>query len=261
MAVTISEVGIGRAVLETVLLDGTMRMRVTRVPSASCAGYILYRSRSRTGWSGVSTDDASGYEQVTTLAQFGASVPFAMITDSSPPSGVDLYYRLRAVDNTTTPTEFGAWSNIAAWHYTNSRQAAVPTWPMEIRPNFGPLKGIIEELQDSDGGDGPTWYELRLTMAALADTIQTELAHRAGENAVLRVMMDPPMSLQTWFGYGVASEFIPMAELHPDRLNPAVLEAREITKTARVAFLEDPTIRLPGSSDNISPRMGRLTRG
>jgi len=261
MAVTVSEVGIGRAVIEAVPLDGTVKLRFSRVPSASVGGYILYRAKQRTGWSGTSTDDDGGFEQVATVAQPVGTAVFGTVSDSSPPAGVDLYYRLRATDNTTTPTEFGGWSNVAAWHFTNSRQATVPTWPMELRPNFGPLKGIVDALQDSDVADGPTWYELRLAMASMADMIQNEIALRAGENAVLRVFMDPPQRLQQWFGYGVAADFIPLAELHPERMNPAAAEARQLAAIAREEFLHDPSIRLPGSAGATAVRSGRLVRG
>lgn len=261
MAVSVSEVGIGRAVIEAVRLDGTMKVRVARVPSATCNGYILYRAKQRTGWSGLSTDDDGGFEQVATLAQFAATEVFATVSDPSPPANTDVYYRVRAVDNTTTPAEFGAWSNVAAWHYTQSRQAYVPTWPMELRPNFGALKGVVEELQDADSADGPTWYELWLTMAAVVDMIHNEVSQRAGEHALLQVLRDPPYSLQQWFGYQVAADFVPLAELRSEAVAPTAMEARKIAVAAKEEFLQDPILRLPGSSGATATRTGRLVRG
>lgn len=251
----------GRTVIETVPVDDTVSLRVYRLPTASVTHYALYRSKSRTGFSGEASDDDSGFEEVTPrTAQPLATAVFASVT-STLPSGEDVnfYYRVRATDDATTETELGGWSNVAAYYRHSDRHLAVPTWPVEMLPQVGVLSGLVTELQDSDDADGLTWLRLRQAQAVVVDEIQDQLADVVGESGILRLFRDPPAALRKWFEYGTLLVALPAIGLPDPETRDREGAALEAARRWRDALMNDVTVRLPGST-TVASTGGRLVR-
>ena len=268
MASSVGEIGILRPVIEAVNDDDTagtaVKLRVTRVPSAAIAsgGYLFQRSKSRTGFAGRSDDDDGGFQAAGSLAQFAETDVFAIHSVSAQPADGDLYYRCRAVDNTSTPSEQSQWSNVAVFRKRSDRRIAVPTFPAQLGPNMGVLKGLVDNsagLQDADGADGLTWYELRGAMSDAQQQIEGDLANRFSEHDMLELFIDSPPSLVQWFEYLAAAFVIP----HVGYIDKAV-QAEETELYLRLARqfrdqLLDGTVRPPGAPKR-APRFGRIVR-
>lgn len=256
MVASLLEIGIGRTVIENVPNDNTVSIRVYRNPNASVTHYATLRSKSRTGFDGEKGDDDSGFEEVSVDTQPVVTDVFQVISDATEPTDDEsLYYRTIATDNATpaSRTERGAQSNVVIWHQiSNDRRVGVPTFPVTMRPNHGVLSGLAERFEDSDGADGPTWYEFKLAQAKAVDEIQDHIAAAAGERAIIRLFLDAPASLRSWFEQLALSYLFPSLSLPDAEQRERLAEAQDQATMFQGQMMNDQRLRSPGSSTTVS---------
>lgn len=261
-----TELSIPRAVCELINLDssaGAVKIRVYRSATAlqdSPGGYVISRAKTRHGFSGDEGDDDTGYEDLsTTITQPSSSTLYVDQALTSQPTDTNVWYRVRGADNAGTPTKLGPWSNVLLFKKLNDRHVAIPSWPSNMRPGRGILRGLVDELQDSDVTLGLTWYEFRLHMAQVAESIYEKLLDQMPDGVVSELFRDPPSDLVYWFENEVVIRLLPYTTIQVAEMQERIPFYRATSDEARDALLSSGVIHSPGAP-SIGANWGRLVR-
>lgn len=240
-----------RPVLEPAQIDpssGEVRLRVWRIPSdiLDAGGYRIYRSTRREGFAGTLGTDFELLAENVTQPDSGTTYSDKVLTGQ--PTDTDLWYRVVAIDSFSSESLRSQPSNVVWVRWLGTRQIQVPVMPCELQPSFGPLKGILPDLQNYDTEAGITWFEFRASLVSAGEALWEELRHSQDDASASNLFRDPPPDLCNWFRWQCVLELLPLCGLQPEELDERIALARRYRGEARDEFLDEAVTFAPGGA-------------